>query len=55
MNEISDVYKIPRGIYFGIDVGDTVISVYTDSSFTSEFDFENAIATEDVVLYIKKN
>ena len=55
MNENSDVYKIPRGIYFGIDVGDTGISVYTDSSFTSEFDFENAIATEDVVLYIKKN
>lgn len=55
MNEKTQTYIVPRGIYFGIDKGKSDISVYNDIDFTIPFDFENAVSDDDTVLYVKNN
>ena len=54
INEIRDTYKVPKGLYIGIDAGEEKVSFYTDASFETEFDFENAVAENSMVIYAKK-
>ena len=54
VNEIRDTYKVPKGIYVGIDSGDEKVSFYTDAAFENAFDFNTAIAENDMIIYAKK-
>ncbi len=54
VNEIRDTYKIPRGVYVGIDSGEEKVSFYTDAAFENVFDFNTAIAENGMVIYAKK-
>lgn len=54
VNEIRDTYKVPKGLYIGIDAGEENVSFYTDAAFENEFDFESAVAENGMVIYAKK-
>lgn len=54
INEIRDTYKVPKGVYVGIDSGDEKVSFYTDAAFENAFDFNTAIAENDMIIYAKK-
>lgn len=54
VNEIRDTYKVPKGLHIGIDAGEEKVSFYMDASFETEFDFENAVAENGMVIYAKK-
>ncbi len=54
VNEIRDTYKVPTGLHIGIDAGEEKVAFYMDASFETEFDFENAVAENGMVIYAKK-
>lgn len=55
LSELRDVYTVPKGVYVGIDPGEKNISFYTDEACEIEFDFETALADEDITIYAKNN
>lgn len=54
-NGREDVYKLPKGVYIGIDSGEKNVSYYTDASFENAFNYEDAQALEHVKIYAKNN
>lgn len=55
VNETKDVYVIPMGVYIGIDQGDNNVSFYMDSDYQVAFDYETALADNDITIYAKNN
>ena len=50
----ENTYKLPKGVYIGID-GEENVTYYADASFENAFDFENTQVLEPIKIYAKNN
>jgi hypothetical protein len=52
---VVDTYKVPKGVYVGIDAGKSGLEFFMDEARTIPFEAGNVIASDNVKIYTKNN